>query len=254
MRGVALSTTTGSTRGRKWKPTKKASQSSKASSGGIIREGIFGINDGLVATVGLVSGESLSGQSHGAILIAALSAVGAAIVSMSVGSYLATSSQNDFMRHQIRQQELDLDRHPGRERGEAGGLLEEIGVPKASVRPVLENIVRSRPRWLKFMVREDLGIHEQHIEPPIKNALTMGIAVTIGSIPAVVPYLLPIGPIMARNLSWGVSVLTALSLGGLKGHFTRSSIAKNALAFAFLASASAAVGAGIGLWLAQLGA
>ena len=187
-----MSTTTGSTGRTKWKTTKNAERASK-SRGAIIREGIFGINDGLVATVGLVSGEALSGQTHGAILIAALSAVGAAIVSMSVGSYLATTSQNDFMRHQIRQQALDLEQHPGRERGEAGGLLEDIGVPAQSVTVVLDNIVRSRPRWLKFMVREDLGIHEQHLEPPLKNALTMGIAVTIGSIPAVVPYLLPLG-------------------------------------------------------------
>ncbi len=249
-----MSTTTRSTGRANWKGTKEDTRRPSKSGRGIIREGIFGINDGLVATVGLVSGESLSGQSHGAILIAALSAVGAAIVSMSVGSYLATSSQNDFMRHQIRQQELDLEQHPGRERGETGGLLSDIGVPKSSISTVLDNIVRSRPRWLKFMVREDLGIHEQHIEPPLKNALTMGTAVAIGSIPAVLPYLLPLTAIIARDLSWGASVLAALTLGGLKGHFTRSSIVKNALAFAFLASASAAVGAAIGLWLAQLGA
>lgn len=248
-----MSTTTGSTGRTKWNPTKKTGRASKSRSG-IIREGIFGINDGLVATVGLVSGEALSGQPHAAILIAALSAVGAAIVSMAVGSYLATTSQNDFMRHQIRQQALDLEQNPGRERGEAGALLEDIGVPSPSVAAVLENIVRSRPRWLKFMVREDLGIHEQHLEPPMKNALTMGIAVTIGSIPAVVPYLLPLGATASRNLSWVASVAAALALGALKGYFTRSSILKNALAFGFLASASAAVGAGIGLWLAQLGA
>ncbi|MCY0880552.1 MAG: VIT1/CCC1 transporter family protein, partial [Firmicutes bacterium] len=83
--------------------------------GSMLREGIFGMNDGLVSTIGLISGEALSHQSHHAVLIAGLSSIGAAMVSMSVGSYVSTLSQNQFIHKMIDDQEEDLDLYPNRE-------------------------------------------------------------------------------------------------------------------------------------------
>lgn len=234
-----------------WKPHKVASK--KKPGAGLIREAIFGINDGLVATVGLVSGESLSNQSHGSVIIAGLSAVGAAMVSMAVGSYLASTSQNDFIRKQILDQQRDIEQHPAREKTEVKDLLEEIGVPEPHIDPVQENIVRSRPRWLKFMVREQLGIHTNRLETPLYNAVTMGISVLVGSAPPVLPYLLPLSGIEARNLSWGLSLVAAMALGAIKGRLTEVSLWKSALSFAFLASMSASVGAAIGYLLGSSG-
>lgn len=220
---------------------------------GLIREAIFGVNDGLVATVGLVSGESLSHQTHGAIVVAGLSAVGAAVVSMAVGAYLATASQNDFIRKQIADQAEDIRNHPEREQEELGQLLQDIGVPRPVLKHVAANIVSSRPRWLRFMVREELGIHENRLENPLHNALTMGMAVIVGSAPPVVPFVFPLAPVVARNVAWGLSLATALALGAVKGHITGSSVLKSALAFLGLAGVSAAVGAGIGLALGHVG-
>ena len=225
----------------------------KKSHSGLVREGIFGLNDGLVATIGLVSGEALSHQSHGSVVIAGLSAVGAAMVSMAIGSYLATTSENDFVKKEIADQEQAIRRHPHRERHHVAHLLAGIGVPKGSVWEITENIVRSRPRWLKFMAHENLGIHQNRREHPLKNSLVMGIAVVLGSAPPVLPYLLPISSIEARNMSWGVSVVAALGLGAVKGVLTRTSILKSALAFGVLVSLSATVGALIGMALGNVG-
>lgn len=219
---------------------------------GFVREGIFGVNDGLVATVGLVSGEALAHQSHHAILIAAISAAGAAVVSMSVGSYLATQSENDFERRAIRQQASAITRAPGREHRHVRRLLADLGVPAAAVPPVAANIVQSRQRWLNFMVREHLGIHPERRERPLANAVAMGLAVIVGSSPPVVPYLLPLPLGIARDLSWALAVASALALGAVKGRVTASSVAKSALAFGVLVSLSSAVGAAIGFGLGAL--
>jgi VIT1/CCC1 family predicted Fe2+/Mn2+ transporter len=218
---------------------------------GLLRESVFGINDGLVATIGLVSGEALSHQPHHAVVIAAVSAVGAAVVSMAVGSYLATVSENDFIDHQIRRQSWTIARHPERARQRVRRLLDELGVPRPALATVEANIVRDRPRWLKFMVREHLGIHENRKENPWHNALAMGGAVIVGSTPPVLPYLLDLSTVAARNLSWALSLAAALSLGAIKGRITGSSMLANALSFGALVSLSATVGALIGLGLGQ---
>lgn len=224
----------------------RQSRQSSKSHGGLIREGIFGLNDGLVATIGLVSGEALSHQSHYSILIAGLSAVGANMVSMAVGSYLATSSENDFRTKEIRDQEHRIRRFPQRERQHVARLLRDIGVPKPTVPSVTERIVESRPRWLKFMAREHLGIHQRRTEAPITNSVVMGVSVVAGSTPPILPYLLPFTLVAARDISWGVSVASALALGMVKGLLTRTSLLKSSLAFGLLVSLSALVGALIG--------
>ncbi len=234
--------------GQRVPPQQKPSQS------GLIREAIFGLNDGLVATIGLVSGEALSHQGHKAILIAGLSAIGAAMVSMAVGSYLATSSENDFMRKEVADQKEAIHRHPHRERHHVARILKsDIGVPLSNVPTVTENIVKSRPRWLNFMVRENLGIHQNRAEAPLKNSAVMAISVIIGSTPPVLPYLLPIALVEARNASWALSVMAALALGALKGHLTRTSLLRSAISFGILVSLSAVVGALIGFGLGQIG-
>ncbi len=220
----------------------------------LLREAIFGINDGLVSTIGLVSGEALSGQPRGAIIIAGLSAVGAAVVSMSVGSYLATSSQNDWTDQQVKVQQSDIQRHPRREAEEVEDLLLEIGIPDKSVADIQRTIVASQPRWLKFMVRESLGVHPSHEESPMVNAMTMAVAVIMGSSPPIVPFLMPLSTLWARDVAWVATACAALIIGALKGHFTGSPIVKSSLQFGILASMSAAVGSGIGWGLGMIGA
>jgi VIT1/CCC1 family predicted Fe2+/Mn2+ transporter len=220
----------------------------------LLREAIFGINDGLVSTIGLVSGEVLAGQPRSAIIIAGMSAVGAAVVSMSVGSYLATSSQNDWTDQQVKVQQSDIQRHPRQEAEEVEDLLLEIGIPDKAVGSIQRTIIASQPRWLKFMVRESLGVHPSHEESPLANALTMAVAVVIGSSPPIVPFLVPLSTLWARDLAWVATGCAALIIGALKGHFTGSPLIKSSLQFGILASLSAGVGAGIGWGLGLIGA
>lgn len=222
-------------------------------SGAILREAIFGINDGLVATVGLVSGEVLSNQPHSAIIVAALSASGAATVSMAMGSYLASTSQNDFFKKQIADQASAIVHHPATERHEVEVILTDLGLTPTAIPGVKNRITANYPRWLRFMVREQLGLHEGHWESPIHNAVVMAGAVILGSMPPAVPFLLPVDRIVARNLAWTLSLAGAFTLGYVKGVFTQSPRWFSGLQFTLLAGVSAVVGAGVGILLGRSG-
>jgi len=218
-------------------------------SGSVVREAVFGINDGLVATVGLVSGEVLSGQPRASVLIAALSAVGANMVSMAIGSYLASLSQNDLFKKEIRDQRIRIQRQPSTERRAVEAVLGEMGV-SGPLKPRLAAVITDdQRRWLRFMVRERLGLHENRREKPTANATVMAIGVLLGSTPPVLPFLLPMSVTAARNAAWILSLAAAGALGGAKGRLTGGRAWLSALQFMLLAGASAMVGAGIGFAL-----
>jgi VIT1/CCC1 family predicted Fe2+/Mn2+ transporter len=235
-----VSTTTGSRVGGGLTGRLSAKQS------GLLREAIFGINDGLVATVGLVSGEVLSHQGHGAVLVAALSATGANTVSMAIGAYLASASEIALHRRLIAEQAAEIRTDPSQEAREVRAMLRELGVADERLDPVTRDITRNRRRWLGFMVREVLGLHEGQRENPLHNAVTMGVAVILGSTPPVLPFLLPVPTTMARNLAWAFSLAAAFLLGFLRGRVTAAPAWASGAQFAGLAIASATVGAGIG--------
>jgi VIT1/CCC1 family predicted Fe2+/Mn2+ transporter len=249
---MGLATTTGSGSRSPGRAAHRQRISPKRAS--LLRESIFGINDGLVATVGLVSGEVLSHQSHGSVLIAALSAMGAATVSMGIGSFLASSTQNDFLRQQIVQQDESIGAAPGQARRHVVRLLGDIGLSHETTKRAETEITASRRRWLRFLVRERLGVHEDQMEQPVTNALIMAAAVVVGSLPPVVPFLLPLSITAARNLAWAASLTAAYAIGYGKGVMTHQPRWASGAQFLLLAGASAAVGAAIGLGLAHAGA
>lgn len=218
----------------------------------LVREMIFGVNDGMVSTIGLISGETLSHQPHTAIVIAAVSAAGAATVSMAMGSYLATVSANDLLLREISQQITDIEGQPQKERQEVPDLLRTIGLPHHIIPEATRTIVNDKARWIRFMLREQLGVHQARLEQPLVNAAAMGTAVLIGTLPPLFPFFFPVDTTLARNAAWTLSLLASFAVGFVKGRWAHRHPWRSGLQFAGLTSVSAAVGSLIGYAIATL--
>ena len=72
--------------------------------GRAIREIIFGMNDGLVTTIGFLAGVTSSISESRYILLAGMAEVVAGAVSMGIGAYLATKSQREFFHSEVEQE------------------------------------------------------------------------------------------------------------------------------------------------------
>ena len=68
----------------------------KLAQGAYIREFIFGIEDGLVSTLGFVVGLTTAAASNRIIIIGGIAAMVAAAISMAAGTYLSIKSQKEF--------------------------------------------------------------------------------------------------------------------------------------------------------------
>nr|MDA8195002.1 VIT1/CCC1 transporter family protein [Thermaerobacter sp.] len=73
-----------------------------------LRQIVFGVNDGLVATVGLVAGLTFAGSSQGVVIGATLAAIVAAVVSMALGSYLSTRTEVRYYQAQVHREKREM--------------------------------------------------------------------------------------------------------------------------------------------------
>ena len=74
-----------------------------------MRQMVFGMNDGLVATVGLVAGLTFAGSSQRLLLGATLAAITAAVVSMALGSFLSTRTEVHYQKAQMRREQSEIE-------------------------------------------------------------------------------------------------------------------------------------------------
>ncbi|MBM4467480.1 MAG: ferritin, partial [Chloroflexi bacterium] len=86
--------------------------------GGAIRELIFGVNDGLVSTLSLVSGVAGADPGRGVILLAGIAGLLAGAISMAAGAYISTKSQKEVYEAEIARESEELELEPEEEKEE----------------------------------------------------------------------------------------------------------------------------------------
>src|SRR5437588_5821340 len=86
--------------------------------GRAIREVIFGLNDGLITTLGFVAGVTGSLAQKNMILLAALAEVVAGAISMSSGAYISSKSQKEFFEKEIARERREIEEDPEHEKNE----------------------------------------------------------------------------------------------------------------------------------------
>ena len=74
----------------------------------IIRQIVFGANDGSVTTLGIVSGLAGASLGNNMVLLVGLAATFAGALSMAVGEYLSTKSQISYYQGTFAREEKEI--------------------------------------------------------------------------------------------------------------------------------------------------
>ena len=77
-----------------------------------IREFVFGIQDGLMSTVGLLTGVQGATESTAVVIITGLTAMFSGAISMAAGSYLSSSAEKDIFDKELRDAEVLAEKEP----------------------------------------------------------------------------------------------------------------------------------------------
>lgn len=156
--------------------------------GSIVRELVFGANDGLVAAFAVASGVNGAGVQSKVILIAGLAELIGGTISMALGAYLSTKSQIEYYRGEMGREAYEVDNFPEVEKEEVREIYEGKGFKGEMLERIISHITSDKERWVDIMMREELGLSLDQTVSPLKSGIATGGAYAFGALMPVLPY------------------------------------------------------------------
>ena len=152
-----------------------------------VREVIFGTQDGLLTTLGLVSGVGSATTDRYSILVAGLAGCFAGMIAMGAGAFISSKSQHEVAEAEIARERHELLAHPERELEELVQLFNDEGLTDRDARLVAEKIAERPKAMLNAMTQKELGLALESSQPR-KEGLVMALAFLVGAIVPLAPW------------------------------------------------------------------
>jgi VIT1/CCC1 family predicted Fe2+/Mn2+ transporter len=211
-----------------------------------VREIIFGVNDGVISTIGFLAGVTGGSWETRTIALAGIAAAVAGAVSMAMGAFVAAKSQRAFFQAEIDREAWEIEHMPERERDEIRDIYGRLGFTPEEVDMIVRRVTSNPDLWLRFMSREELGLVEETFDPPARVAAVTGLAFLTGTLLLLAPYALRPSPRVGFGAAAAVAVVTLLATGAAKTRLTKESPVRASLELALLGVLASLVGLGLG--------
>jgi VIT1/CCC1 family predicted Fe2+/Mn2+ transporter len=217
-----------------------------------IREVVFGVNDGLVSIAGVMVSVTISNMSRHEVVVAGFAAMVAATVSMALGQFLSTRAEHEFFQSEWEREMREVREVPDEERREVEEILVNKGFTSEEATNFTKRLMKDETQWVDFMMKEELGIMMEDSSQSWKDAVVMALSVIAGSLPPIIPFLLPIPTSSALMWSIICAISAAFLLGTLKAVVARGSWWRSGIQFLLVTGAAVAVGVVVGKALGGL--
>ena len=220
-----------------------------------VREIVFGVQDGVLTTAGVLCGLSGAVSQHSQVALAALASTAAGALSMGAGAYLGTRAETEVLRAELELVRADAAAKPYTVQE---GLLDELckeGLSREGAYRIVR-LLSSSPRALASTAEAKMfGLSGAMIGRPALDGIVMGIAFLAGALVPLLPYMLIAVPRYDLGGALGATALTLFGVGYFEGWLAhRDDRWRSGVRFLTIAMTAAAVGYLIGLAISPLGA
>lgn len=188
--------------------------------GGAMRELIFGINDGLVSTLSLVSGVAGAQPGRGVILLAGVAGLLAGAISMAAGAYISTKSEREVYEAEVARERQELEENPEEETEELRILYELKGFSQPEAERLVARMSQDQELMLEGLLRDELGLMPERFPNPWKAGAFSGGAFVVGAVIPLIAYFFFLEGLSAVIASAGLSIAALFIIGVLKTLFT----------------------------------
>jgi VIT1/CCC1 family predicted Fe2+/Mn2+ transporter/rubrerythrin len=217
--------------------------------GAWIGDAIYGVNDGLGAIFGIVSG--VSGATAGEskyVLLAGLSGMIASALSMGSGAYLAAKSEREIFEAEVAREREAIRMNPAEARELLSLYYQVKGLPEDDALHVVEHIASDSDQMVRALVQERLGSSEEALSNPLVSASSGALSTAVGAIIPVIPFffLSGIDAVIAAAI---VSLIAHFAVGAAKSLITVRSWWSSGLEMTIVGAIEGAVTYGIGILL-----
>ncbi|MBI5020814.1 MAG: VIT1/CCC1 transporter family protein [Ignavibacteriales bacterium] len=218
--------------------------------GGWIGQAIYGVNDGLGAAFGVVSGVAGATSANSEfILLSGFAATIASALSMGSGAYLATKSEREVYEAEIEKERREISENPQEEIEEMELFYQLKGFSEEEARIMTKKLAEQPDHLLTTLAHEELGLSEKSFPNQWKAATSATISTAIGASVPVIPFIFFTG-IEGLLISLIVSTLAHFLVGASKVIVTGRSWLKGGTEMTLVGLGEAAITYVIGILIA----
>jgi VIT1/CCC1 family predicted Fe2+/Mn2+ transporter len=182
-----------------------------------IREAVFGVQDGVLTTLGIATGIGTATADRVTILLTGFLSLLVGSISMGVGEYLGNKSEREVVQNAIEFEQQEMLEQPEAEFAEQLAYYKLKGFTDAEAQTIVERLAKNPDIWLHEMVRDEFGIdlrEAQYAGPA--SAFGMGGSFALGAVLPIVPYLF-LSHESAIWWSLGLATAALFSIGAIAG-------------------------------------
>lgn len=210
-----------------------------------IRELVFGVEDSLVSTLGVVIGVAAGTEDTRVVILSGVVLIVVEALSMGAGSFLSSKSHRELLETMIEEEKEEIELHPEDETGELRTMYKARGFSDEEIAILVQRITADKKLWLEEMISKELMIGAGELETPPKNAVVMLVSYLAAGIIPVAPYfLLPVRS--ATGVAFAVTAVALFGLGYWKGALTRRDGVRSGLEMLVISAAAALIGYAVG--------
>ncbi|MEQ1908591.1 MAG: VIT1/CCC1 transporter family protein [Vicinamibacterales bacterium] len=217
---------------------------------GWIGDAIYGVNDGLGAVFGIVSGMAGYTGGSGVVLAAGLAGTLASALSMGAGAYLASKSEREVYESEVARERAEIEADPQEELLELELFYQLKGFSADEARAMAERLQKEPKQFLKTLVHEELGLSEASFPNPIRSTISATVSTAIGGFIPIIPFFFTVG-MPAVVASFIISTIAHFAVGASKALVTTRSWWSSGLEMTAVGIIEAAITYGLGLAFAS---
>jgi VIT1/CCC1 family predicted Fe2+/Mn2+ transporter/rubrerythrin len=212
---------------------------------GWIGDAIYGVNDGLGAVFGIVSG--MAGYTGGSevVLAAGLAGTLASALSMGAGAYLASKSEREVYESEVAREKAEIEEDPHEELVELELFYQLKGLSADEAHTMAERLQREPKQFLRTLVHEELGLSEESFPNPLRSTISATVSTAIGGFIPIIPFFFTVG-MPAVIASFVISTLAHFAVGASKSLVTTRSWWASGLEMTAVGILEAAITYGLG--------
>ena len=159
--------------------------------------------------------------------------------------------EKEFFEKEIARERREIDEDPEHEKSEIREIYGNRGFTEEEISILIRRITSDKEQWLRFMLREELGLGDEAFESPARIGFTMGISFLLGSIVPLIPFFF-FESTTALMVATCASIVFLFALGAFKTRITKRSWIRSGGEMLLIGMGSALVGYLLGLFVSRI--
>ncbi len=191
-----------------------------------IREVVFGAQDGLLTTLGIVTGVGGATGDRTTIVLTGLISLFVGALSMGAGQYLGVKAEREVVEYWLDHERRELTERFDDEVAEQTAYYRLKGFTPDEARMIVDRLTRNPEIWLHEMVRDEFGIDPRIVEGSrVGSSVAMSGSFAAGALVPILPYLiaaLPQTPALFASL--GLAAVALFCVGAIAGRLAHRNV------------------------------